>query len=1655
MRAEPTGTRASPLDPSHAVVAIEDASDREQIFDLLLRAARSQSRFAALLSVHAEDLRGRRAISDDGFDCSQIRSLRLPRNTVAAFEAAISGREPTVGPIATGEPFVDGYLDSLGGAPRAAMILPILLGGRTVALVFAHRGDDLMTENEVAELFPLVTASSRALSRVLARRSTVVAPTTSRANTEYEVEMTVVSVATKRAALVAHRTAEAWEALVDEIRGLIRDGMEHGEPDEDEQLELLLELGRVESERLGRPEGAIDAWRSAQTIDGGDPRVLDALEAVFVQQGRWLDCVELLERRAALTEEVGPRIAILRNLAALAPGRLDDGDDRAIEAYQRILALDPAHDVASRELEALYTTREQWQPLTALLLDRASRDQDAASRDALEAVAQIYEHQLADPRAAFLVWLAVLRRAPDAPHLLEQLDRLGAVAGAWDELVAETRALAEELEPRSPEAAARVWHLVGQWMRDRVARRADAVHALDRSLRLNPSDLDTLTELLELLRADGRWRELIELLGQRAEAEPDPGPRSDLYAEVGDLYDTHLAQPHDAIASYERALADEPESTPVLIALHRLYLQTEAWAPLGDLLPRLVEALAGTTPSQVIVDLHVELGNVLAVRLGRTDDAVAAFRQALALDPGHAAAFAGIERVYQHTGEHDKLLDTREAKADASARVDQQRSYGEIAAAWHQAGRFARAAACWQKLLALEPRDLAAHDGLTAALREDAQWAALAVAQRAQLELRADRGARSALLVEIAHLLEHRLQDHDGAIAAYHEVVALEPEHRTALDALGHLHDRAGQWHAAIEVLQRLVEITPEPRPRGGLLERIGHAQLSARDATEAQVSFAAAIGVDPSNARAYEGLARVHLQQGKLVAAGEELLRAAQLSKTPSETLRLLTDAAWVYRHRLDDAERARACLQRILELDPEHADAKTALAELLQDTRQWETLWPHLEAQLARADVDASPPSAERLDLYARAARCAVELGKFPIAIELYDRACDLDRSPGMLLERAVALHRSNALDAAAASYQTIATRHAAALDREQLIGVYRQLARIHTELGKLPQAQMFHQKVLDIEPGHRDTLEALGELHLARGHVDEAIATLRVLAAAGAAAERIGYLERIGDLYRDKLANPPRAMSTYLEALELDGANRRILQRLLDLQSGAGQWKAAAETIDRFLEHETDRVRRGAYLIASAEIRRTELKDRPGALACYERALDELLADAPLAPSTRARALDAFRAVTELVAADEQWKYLEQSYRRMIKRLPKDDADLMALWHALGEIYRTRLQHHQSAIEAFEIAHALDPEKSPRRAHLLAELYAHVGANQPEVTGRAAKLVEFDPTNPDAYRALGRASLEAGRIDEAWCVCRALVFLKQANREEEALYQRYQAQEVSKARGILDDDSWDYVRHPDEDRAISAVLALTWEAAVALRAAPTKSFELKARERMPVENGTGVVAKVFRHAARVLNVALPDVYIQPRRSGRLLLANCVEKGRLAPAVIVGRDLMTGYRDTEIAASVGAMLALLRPAYYLKLTLSTVDELEAALAAAAQIAGKKLSVRPQVEPLIGAFVAEMQKRLTRQAGEALVACVHHVPAQPDLTRWRIAVDAAAQRAGLLISGELAATARMLSSESSIGGPRPSQRVQDLVAYSVSPGYFAARRHLGVAVRS
>jgi hypothetical protein len=138
----------------------------------------------------------------------------------------------------------------------------------------------------------------------------------------------------------------------------------------------------------------------------------------------------------------------------------------------------------------------------------------------------------------------------------------------------------EDKHPRSPPCGT-----VGRDARPRDNRDA-AVRAFDKASRLSPDDLD----MSELLRSCGRCAlaGAIALLAERAETEPDAARRSS--PSRSSATSTRLSRPAcRGDPYYERALADDPESTTALVALHRLYLATETWYALIEL-PRLIDA---------------------------------------------------------------------------------------------------------------------------------------------------------------------------------------------------------------------------------------------------------------------------------------------------------------------------------------------------------------------------------------------------------------------------------------------------------------------------------------------------------------------------------------------------------------------------------------------------------------------------------------------------------------------------------------------------------------------------------------------------------------------------------------------------------------------------------------------------------------------------------------------------------------------------------------------------------------------------------------------------------------------------------------------------------------------------------------------------------
>lgn len=161
---------ATPLGADEARRAIDDAGDRDAIFEALCRGARARLPFAAILTVHGDIAAGRIALGATWFDKNALGGVSVSLDKPSPFRAAAIGRAPYLGRV--GDDVHGGMqvVASLGRkAPLPAVLIPIVLRERAVALLYADNDGNELDADVVAELSTLVAAAARSFQRLILR----------------------------------------------------------------------------------------------------------------------------------------------------------------------------------------------------------------------------------------------------------------------------------------------------------------------------------------------------------------------------------------------------------------------------------------------------------------------------------------------------------------------------------------------------------------------------------------------------------------------------------------------------------------------------------------------------------------------------------------------------------------------------------------------------------------------------------------------------------------------------------------------------------------------------------------------------------------------------------------------------------------------------------------------------------------------------------------------------------------------------------------------------------------------------------------------------------------------------------------------------------------------------------------------------------------------------------------------------------------------------------------------------------------------------------------------------------------------------------------------------------------------------------------------
>src|SRR5208283_4918730 len=244
-------------------------------------------------------------------------------------------------------------------------------------------------------------------------------------------------------------------------------------------------------------------------------------------------------------------------------------------------------------------------------------------------------------------------------------------------------------------------------------------------------------------------------------------------------------------------------------------------------------------------------------------------------------------------------------------------------------------------------------------------------------------------------------------------------------------------------------------------LGKILDEQMQMSDIAEERLSDALAI--DPTHVPSMLSLLNIYKRRGDSFKAAQFMERAESHTPNVLERTRLLYEAGKLYQTELGDEAKAKELYARTLELDPEHVEAATPLADIYYRQSEWAPLVPILEMLTRKADRRAHR---ELNILCYRLAKAAEQLGDEEKALKYYRSAYELDATHlPTLVDRANLLYRREQWDEAFKLYQTILVHHRESQSEAQIVEIFHRIGHIKTKIGDRAKAINMFEKALEI--------------------------------------------------------------------------------------------------------------------------------------------------------------------------------------------------------------------------------------------------------------------------------------------------------------------------------------------------------------------------------------------------------------------------------------------------------------------------------------------------------------------------------------------------------------------------------------------------------------
>jgi tetratricopeptide (TPR) repeat protein len=1313
-------------------------------------------------------------------------------------------------------------------------------------------------------------------------------------------------------------------------------------------------------------------------------------------------------------------------------------DDDDLEGWLALLGEDPTRADALDRLDALEKKLRglsEWERLVELYLGRVAVEPDAHKRaHMLLEVAKLFENEVGDLAKAFTALLAGYKEDPQQ-EVWNELERLASATGTWTELLSELAEIAPTL-PESERAAA--WLRIARLYADKLGNAEYALTSLGEALTLAPELADAQEMRITLLRRAERWKDLAEALWKRAEQDESPAKKAELYLEQADLYETRLSDGAQAIRCYQAALEADPSAQDARASLEALLRRRGEWKDLAAVLDEKARHASGDEA----LAIRREVAELTADKLADRKGAIVRYQLLKSEAPRDLVTLRALERLYQADGRHEEYLDVLGEQAEA-VESDRERAalFRRMAHEWEEhPGGAARAEQCLEKLLAVDARSEDAFRSLEKLYRADHKWDELIDALRRHATI-VPTAIRGEIYAQVGAIYDEELRDTQKAIEAYLDVETALPNHAEALAALSRLYERSEAWEKAVEIYERRVGLAEVRSQKVELMQRAG--ELTAErlaDAKKAEARFMRVLELDATHVPAMLALVEIYRKNGEFLKAAKLLVEAVPHTHNRLERTRMLVEAGEIY-HGLEDLKKATQLYLDALAVDPEHVEAGERVAELLWQAERYNDLVPVLE-MLTRKEVEPSL----QIERLCRLGRAAKALGENEKAYKAYARAAELDPSHLEAQRGRYELPFGKGdFTEARGALEKVVEHHVESLPPSEKVELFYQLGTCEMKLDRKEHARDWFQRALEVDATHRPSLLAMMEFGEAKP--ESIIDAKKALLATAARDEKVQLLSEIGDLYLEKLEDPPQAIGAWREALEIKPDDHKLLHKCLDTYVEQKAWKNALDMLEALISFEKSPTVRAKYRHAAGLICRDELGKTAEAVAYLNAALDD---DPSLTRSSEA--------LEEVLTQRQEWKDLARFYRKALKRIgpAADDgknAERLRLWSALGDVCLDKLGERESALAALEVAVTFEP-KSMDRHKVLADLYVQAGPDRfDKAILEHQTLLRAEKSRIISYRALKHLYIQTGQREKSAACSYALGFLKKGEPDDAKAVADLKAKGWAPARRVINEEMWARLMHPDEDRYLASLFATVAPMLAQTHGQPHKALNLNRKDA--VESDPRPFAKALRYVAQSFGVALPETYLKPDQKEAVMHATALDGKTASQVLLLGAPLLAEKRpERELVFEIARHAAHLRPERVLRLVLQQPAQLqhivEAALLLSEPSSEKATGEVSKTAQAMKRTLTPVQLEAVASAGRKLKAA--GARSSEAVLGWLQAGDLTASRAALVLGGDLETCARILAAEPASATALPAtQRLLDLVWSSVTEELFAVRKHLGV----